>query len=443
MSSLRALGTNPLLANERRLFDIDIANLGKLVEDIVLFDKVRYINTAENSRDLGRILGDAVEPVTINNQIKSICNKEAYSRLQQGVSVVGLFNALGLIPKSYWFCRRTFEYLVLEGLGVEGKYSEEMRTLLFEPDEVEKLDHELAKILGGHNSQRYSNADKDVDWNEWLAGVGFASCGDRQSFEYDGDGPWLESNSIGHRKSESTMEELTTQLLWLYQRTCYYSILSEALSIPYSPHSLRNQFLVHSLLSKETFRMHDQSSITNIGKYDILRKQIMDSLENEVHQSMKYIKEIFGNCFLDVEIPPVFYHVISKVDNLSDILSLTYEIRESKSVKHYRKVCSDLEKAISLGDSKFLIKIRKEIAGLYKNLRKEYGIDRSNASQIKIGLGPIIHTEHIELPRLLFKQYFARKNYLVFLRDIYHDLMRISRLGRIYDALFWQVLKMQ
>ena len=51
-SGLRALGEYPLPTDERHLFDIDIANLGKLIEDIVLFDRVLYPANSEGAKSL-------------------------------------------------------------------------------------------------------------------------------------------------------------------------------------------------------------------------------------------------------------------------------------------------------------------------------------------------------------------------------------------------------
>jgi len=113
-SSLRALGLSPLQNDERHLFDIDIANLAKLTEDIVLHENIRYPSYNRNKLSLQsqsdqkepeysnkpsiepdfEPLGSALKPQIIKSEVDSFCAEESREMISGTTTTEGLLDTL-------------------------------------------------------------------------------------------------------------------------------------------------------------------------------------------------------------------------------------------------------------------------------------------------------------------------------------------------------------
>lgn len=447
-SSLRALGKMPLIKEERHLFDIDIANLAKIIEEIVLFETIHYVKPSKTLCTFELVLGEAIKPIKLNKTLTDFCSKEAKERMYKSVTIAGLYNVLGLIPKSFWtsLLDDTVKYLVFQGLGVKGKYSDIMKMLFFHQG-LEEQDLDLDQSLPGKDMKELGTIYKDLDseqldWGKFVYNLEEAGlpdmhfCSDTDEQEQSGDS-WQASALDPGFAITTEMKELTIKLLWLYFKTHYYLLLSEAYNFSYSPHSLRSPLLEYAVLSKDTYNIKEQYEANNI------RKEILDYLRTEADKPIDMIRSFYGTHFIKIKFPPVFIYVLSKAKSLDYLLEETYQVRDSKPAIHYRQVCDEIDEAINEGNIKFLLKVRKEIESLCKILNKEFGVEKPSHVDLKIGYGPLSFTKKIPIPKILRRKYFLKKSYLVFLRNIYYDLIKISRLGKLYDNFFWDVLRKQ
>ena len=444
-SCLRALGYLPIPKDSRHSIDIDIANLAKFVEDLVLLDTIKYLRPAETRNDYERILGPALKPLCLDPATQELCEHHARKAISW-CTVSELFNAVGAIPRSFWThaIDNTVKYLIFQGLGVKGKYSPIMQKLFFANGLAEdQLDREL-RYQGTYLSDEkpaFKNLDTDqlVDWDNFsehlekgrLPPLNFEKGWTKGKPDVNSDEHEIlgDSNSgTGYMPGfalSREMSELTLKLLWLHYRTRYYINVAMWHDVLYSPHSLRIPIFEYAMLSDAASK-HDGSS----------RKRILAFLHEEANQSLSEFRSFYGVRLGLVSLPPVFVHVLSRAKTLTNIIEEAYEIRESPPAKRYRRLCAELDEAGATGKVELLTRVKKEVQSLCKNLNRQMGLEKGLGVSAKLGVGPMSIPLEIPLPGIVYKLTRRRKPYLFFLRNIYEDLVRISRLGELYDRFF-------
>lgn len=426
---------------------------------MVLFDRIYYIAPKNTKINFQKAFGDALVPLKPTERLIDFCSKEAHRRIWKSITIAGLYNIIGLIPRTFWtgLLDESTKYLVFQGLGVKGKYSNIMKQLFFHKEikdnrHLDEIFYEICSELyeGGrdvrfqHKKNKYPKSKKTINSDDFIFKlkeskppyIDFSSLVDEKEESGEGDSfeyPYF----VPHFAMTKEMRNLTIKLLWLFFRTHYYLLIAEAYNISYSPHTLRSPLLEYGVLSHKSFTLDRR----DFRKSDNIRKEIIDHLKNEAITNLDELKNIFGTHFLGINLPPVFTHILSKTNKPDDIINQTYLLRNSKPVSKFRDICNEIYESVDSGKIKYLTRIKREIGKLYENLNIEYGFQEPKESiNLKIGYGPFSFSKKIKIPRIFYKQFFLRKHHLVFLRNIYSDLIRVSRLGKTYDKLFLELI---
>jgi hypothetical protein len=447
-SAIRALTHHALesaAGDEAALVDIDIANLAKLVDDIVLAERLLYL---PGQRDLTNdglaLLGDALTPLELPHYVSNMCAKEAGLRMSRLATLVDLFNLVGVIPRSFWTrqLHGTLTYLVFQGLGVREKYSDLMASLVrhkgLDPADVKASPVRYHMTSFGTSRPSVSDLRSDhlSDWSYFAQRLEEEQGLPSLDFS-DGDEGQIQSGdsrqASGYRQGvaiSAEMQPFATRVLWLYLRGHYYRVVGQAVGVAYSPHSLRAPLLEHAVLGSALVENESEAVVS-------VRRRLMGILMDRVNDDVGKTLEFYGATVSPMKFPALFYHVALKADRPDQIMAIAYDVRASKAARRFRAECANVVEAFQSGDVKRLARLRRQVETLVTNLQSELGAGSVTPAEVKIGYGPLAMTGKFQLPAILRRQFFPFQGHLAFLRNIYQDLARVAALGSAYDRLFW------
>lgn len=421
ISAAKALGLVGLDSNSRQIFDIHLANLAKLVEDIVFFDQVRFLPSKVAAINLTSRFGEALSPLVVPSKKERFLVSETRAKANALTTLSDIYEVLELIPYGSVHTHhdlggsRSLDYLVFQALGVRGKYTELMKALIYEPGALNNIFSFRQDTLPFRNNA----------WNyqgKWL------------NSETDEEVPEV----IGTPIPDKDVQDFTRKLLWTYFRTNYYFIVAGAYDLTYSPHSIRSQLLKYVILKNGAPWATGRDKAASVT----VQKEIMLFLRSEAEHSLEPIRSFYNTTTTTIKYSPIFVHVFSKAKQRRFILEEAYKVRESKEAKAFRSRCREITDAFESGEINLLAKLKREIEQVTRNLAREHGLEPTGTElEAKIGFGPFALTKKAKLPRFVFKQIFIGKGHLVFVRNIHRDLLRISRLDKVYDDLFSDLLK--
>lgn len=406
-STLRALGNLRLLSPEKEQFELDLCNLGKLVEDIVVFDRVFYMNPEEQLPCLPDALGEAISPIRVDDELYLYANELAADHFERCATTEFLTSAVRLVPRYESVeIRSSSYYLYFMGLGVTDKYSALMKSLLFESGRLgDKFDEQEIAL-----AEHYRRA---VD-----GGMPFKD--DR----YVSPGITTKQQIFGMR------------LAWLALRSMYYSIVATSYGLTYSPHSLRAEIVQAFHLA-----VAGLDAFGDLSYSSTVRKQVLDFLATEARADNEVIAEFYKAQLVRIDLPAIFLTVLRKSSSRNEIIPRAIEMRNSKGATAFRERMAALDAAVNAGDLKAMREFRAELQSLILQFKKECGLVEPANSNATLGFGPLGIPVNIKVPRSLEKSFYPRAIWRVFLRDLFKDLANHATLGALREKFFLDLLR--
>lgn len=142
---------------------------------------------------------------------------------------------------------------------------------------------------------------------------------------------------------------------------------------------------------------------------------IHDMASKEAEEMNKWL----GQSRFKVEMPLVFNYVFeARGWNEDAIITKTLEMRDSKEVKAFRKVCSEFDTAAKVGDSKTMYRLQREVISSARRLNSQYN---GPSIEIDIQFPLAISFKPQELWTYIQRR---RKHHLVFIAKVYEAALR-------------------
>jgi hypothetical protein len=171
-----------------------------------------------------------------------------------------------------------------------------------------------------------------------------------------------------------------------------------------------------------------------------LARRYLDTVRR-VHEDSR---EIYKSR-LDIELTPLrcsmpLPYIARKARERDRVLDVAYEVRDSRGAHDLRRHVTEMEECIARGDLKAGFAVVRELDRLTLKLRSSLGIDNELRFNMAVSFAGLVQLEApIRAPSMawsdLSRTFRIGRPRINFLRDVFGDLARASRLGDVYDIL--------
>ena len=208
---------------------------------------------------------------------------------------------------------------------------------------------------------------------------------------------------------------------WLILQTLMYWTIASDHALVYSPHPMRLPVLDSADDLLGSFRPKVNLNTIVHGKISKFLGEIASSVPGSV-----------TNFSLISKMPPIAHYIYKHCSNRSEILETAKRIRNTRSLRKYRRVLSRIMSG-KLSQSDFYWTIR-EIDKVLNNLKEEWGLGEG----LSITLSKLpISLPRIPLPaRIAFKQFHPFKSHLSLIREATEYMSNELLFANTVDALF-------
>ncbi|MFK8030010.1 MAG: hypothetical protein AB8G18_07195 [Gammaproteobacteria bacterium] len=208
----------------------------------------------------------------------------------------------------------------------------------------------------------------------------------------------------------------------LYRARCY-ELYARIHGLDYCPHPLRARACLASRVAD--FRFENSAAPSTP----------MDTLDHIYKEGIDVVNELTNTEMMPLPIAPVFPYIVSKCRTKSELLDKAYEIRESSEAKNLRASVTEIEASFASGNVKEALEYTRDLQNLQEFLRADIGIQASDPT-ISIAVFGV----NVPIPSRLTGWASSlitspKRRQLLFLRSIFHELTKTSRLGKYYDFL--------
>jgi hypothetical protein len=373
-----------------RFVDLDIAALGQVVEGLVLFDEV-LIPDLGHRLDVpaaGGLFGSAVSVPAIEPDIAEAVKEQSRQWLSAGpeTNLDSLVELVGGVR----------DVRHIGSVGASGYY-------------------EVLEVIGVRD--RYNSPV--IDWIRAIQSEGPVPLH---------WGTW--------RNISDEARVFCSNLVWLSYRARCYDLLCRNIEVPYMPHPLRAKMAGFS-----SFRdIPPQSPRFRLERKPVMRAYL-DAI-NKVHEeSRETVSRVLDGAFLPLQCSSLLPYVIRKAGSRENVLSVTYEIRESRGARDLRSHVSELEQHIDAGDLKAALRLTEEINRLTEQLRRQLGLVDVQPPNMTISIGGIVSMDISggivkKLTTKLARRIGVARPRTMFLRNVLDGLSSAATLGSLYEVLY-------
>lgn len=208
----------------------------------------------------------------------------------------------------------------------------------------------------------------------------------------------------------------------LYRARCY-ELYARIHQLDYCPHPLRARACLASRDADLTSEKKS-SLATPIDTLDQIYREGIDMVNAQTNAEM-----------IPLPIAPIFPFIISQCRTKTELLDRTYEIRDSSNAKNLRFSLNEIEEHFANGDLKSAIEYAKDLQNLQEFLRADIGIQSSDPTMsiALFGVNVPVPSRLTRWTKNLITS--PKRRQLLFLRSIFQELTKTSRLGKYYDFL--------
>jgi hypothetical protein len=405
--------TGHIAVKNRELFDLDVASLRVLVENIIFADQIviadnyKEEHSAERKGWLNypniRFQGvpDYLEKKFLKHAAAHVWNWKIVREL--GTDLDGIFDELSILFRHAW--RNSESFLVLKALGIENKYNSQV---------VEGL-REFCR----NNSEAVN----------------------------------LVRSKAKHYNQET--QKVVQSLTWSANRAVYYRQLSKLTGTEYVPHPLRNTFNLKCILYDNHPDTRKYKSRSDEWKINIVDKESMEkSIEKDkkhrdyVHNLNNFFRNLWTTCnqsddnafgiqTYDIDMPPFLAYILKKINRSSapqEIIDKTFELREDRGCTSLRRKLIEIHAEPDMSKKHVLIReFAYELRDFKHRMQVYLGYERE-----RVSLSAKIISYGMTVPRCIVKPLYPHKPHLAFMRDVILELASVSTMGRLMDQL-WNI----
>lgn len=401
-SAFRALGL--LSLEHKAVLDVEQAALGRLVEAMILGDKIvvpsTYIEKYQGPRKAALTM-ECFEHVEVPEDENTLCLKaaetiapvwaDAYCAGGERGTFTDYFQQANAFSQFIWEHSSSAFYLVFRSIGVE------KRSPLIEAFFASKQDD-----VHGPEFRLLASDGQAVDW----------------------------ANLSKHA------QRMVCVLAWLAHRYLWHQVYSARHDLVYYPHPLREFFAFDftARLKNQRFSgLKDESR--SIAMLNSALKGYTARLSNVVRQLQD------NAALIALELPVFLPIVMSRVSNRDDFFAAVMELRCSSKAQQLRRKLADIDTEAALGKPRALLQLQDDVTNIGDALIAESGLALRYAkisSPLKLGGVSVTGEEmslRLPLPQWLYKQAFLHRRYRVFLREVMSEIAQVATLGTLKDAL--------
>jgi hypothetical protein len=386
--------------DDGRFVDLDIAALGQVVEALVLFDKVLVPDLGHrlDVPEIGGLFGPAISVPAVEPDTAVTIVEESRHWIDSGpeTDIESLIQLVGGNPRINHESGSE-NFLVLEAIGVR---------------------------------DRYNSAIMD-----WIRAARLQGPGRPYS---DGSGPrirWSQAG-ISQHYGDDEVRYFCNNLVWLTYRARCYDLLCRKLEIPYMPHPLRAKLAGFSSFQN----IPPQSPQLRLRRPPVM-SAYLDAINKVYEESRETVSRVLDGAFLPLQCSSLLPYVIRKAGRRENVLSVTYEVRDSRGARGLRAHVSELEQRIDAGDLKAALRLTEEINRLTHLFRRQLGLADVEPPNMTVSIGGIVSVDirGVMVKRLatkLTRRISVTRPRIMFLRNILDDLSSAAALGPLYDVLY-------
>ncbi|WP_143681772.1 hypothetical protein [Actinacidiphila glaucinigra] len=368
--------------------DLDIAALGQVVEGLVLFDEVLIPDLGHrlNVPAAGGLFGSAVNVPAIEPDIAEAVKEQSRQWLSAGpeTNLDSLVELVGGVRDVRRFSSGSYD--VWEVIGVRDRYNSPV-----------------------------------IDWI--------------RAIQSEGPVPPVENWGTWHNSSAEA-RAFCSNLVWLSYRARCYDLLCRNIEVPYMPHPLRAKMAGFS-----SFRdIPPQSPRFRLERKPVMRAYL-DAIDKVHEESRETVSHVLDGAFLPLQCSSLLPYVIRKAGSRENVLSVTYEIRESRGARDLRSHVSELEQHIDAGNLKAALRLTEEINRLTEQFRRQLGLVDVQPPNMTISIGGIVSMDISggivkKLTTKLARRIGVARPRTMFLRNVLDGLSSAATLGALYEVLY-------
>ena len=401
-SAFRALGL--LSLKHKAVLDVEQAALGRLVEAMILGDKVvvpsTYIDKYQGARKSALAL-DCFEHVEVLEDEDTLCLQaaetiapiwaDAYDAGGERGTFTDYFQQANAFSQFTWEHSSSAFYLVFRSMGVS------KRSPLIEAFFASKKDD--------------------------AHGPGFRLLGsDGQAVDWD--------NLSTHA------QRMVCVLAWLAHRYLWHQVYSAQHDLVYYPHPLREFFafdFTARLKDQRVTGLEDESRSIAVLRsaltgYTARLSEVMTRLQNDA-------------AVTGLDLPVFLPIVLSRVSSRDDFLSAVMDLRSDAKAQQLRRKLADIDAEAALGKPRGLLQLQDDVKNIGNAIIAESGLELRHAKMSAplrmggVGVSGEDMSLKLPLPPWLYKQAFLHRRYRVFLRDVMSEIAHVATLGTLKDTL--------
>lgn len=239
-------------------------------------------------------------------------------------------------------------------------------------------------------------------------------------------------------KLSKQFEFFIAGLNWLSLRTTIYLLLGEYFQSEVFLHPIRQGFSANLL-----------STLYSVPYGKLL--PIISAMNNETHTAISQVKGLYEPALLSNKIPLFSAYLVEKTNDPSKVFESAYELRQRQEFVDARNKLREFSLLIENGDNqKFVLegnKLATEITNLMKEITAKFGVGHRQGISTSVftkvwnfstilSKFPKVPNINYEIKGLAFlKDIILVKGFKAVYKNLAHDLLSISRLGKYHELL--------
>ncbi|UQZ91956.1 hypothetical protein [Bacillus safensis] len=423
----RLLGEIPI--KNKRLIDSDILALENMIQMILFYDKIFFVNDYKTQfqrsrKDYFHFLHPIEKEDIQYNEIISQAQKFTADMIPvfsngkiSDENFAPFFNLLKMNVTFTWDMSSSVYYLTQKLLAdVSGqeidKYSA-LSAMIYDQLSEKK---EVQSTFSTPSMKIYDSNGRLVGEENTLV--------DKEGRQVDG-------------MMNKQVKAFFAGLNWLALRTVTYTLMAKELGCDLFLHHIRDAFHVNMLARLQK----DDTSVL---------RQIIDAMGNSADQGLNSVLEHTQPYVTKFNTPMFSVWIASKVDNPANYFEYAYQLRNEKIFQQARSTLKELDNANQMNHGKFVKeanKIIKDVSNQMDRIKVNYGVETPqgvpitpiiglyNASTLVTSM-PKIPSARMKIKQLDFlRDLIPKKGFNAVYRSVVNDLVQVSRIGKYHEMI--------